>query len=234
MEFKDRTVIVTGAAGNLGRAVAAAFAARGANLVLIDLRRESLQQAFGAEDARRMFVPVNLLEQAQVDAAVARAAERFGRIDALCNIAGGFRMGPAVHETSDADWGFLFDLNARTVLHMARAVVPRMLASGGGRIVNIGASSAQKGAARMAAYTASKSVVIRLTEAMSAELRDRNINVNCVLPTIIDTPENRAAMPDADPSRWVAPADLAHVIVFLASDAARAIHGAALPVTGLS
>jgi NAD(P)-dependent dehydrogenase (short-subunit alcohol dehydrogenase family) len=86
----------------------------------------------------------------------------------------------------------------------------------------------------MGAYVAAKSAVIRLTETLAAELRERNVNVNCVLPTIIDTPENRAAMPDADPGRWVAPGDLANVIVFLASDAARAIHGAAVPVTSLS
>ena len=109
-----------------------------------------------------------------------------------------------------------------------------MLARGGGKIVNVGAFAAQKGVADMGAYVASKSAVIRLTESMAAELRDKNINVNCVLPTIIDTPENRAAMPDADPRSWVAPADLATVIAFLASDAARAVHGAALPVTGLS
>ena len=233
MEFTNRTVIITGAAGNLGRAVAEAFAARGAKLVLIDLKRDSLEKAFGAEDARQMFAPIDLLDQSQVDATMTRAAERFGRIDALCNIAGGFRIGPAVHETPSADWDFLFDLNVRTVLHMVRAVVPRMLAGGAGRIVNVGAFGAHRGAARMAAYTASKSVVIRLTESMAAELREKNINVNCVLPTTIDTPENRAEMPDADPSRWVAPGDLANVIVFLASDAARAIHGAALPVTGL-
>lgn len=234
MEFSNRTVLVTGAAGNLGRAVADAFAARGANLVLVGHRRESLQQAFGAEDERRLFAPADLLDARQVEAAVQRAVERFDRIDVLCNIAGGFRMGGAVHKTSDADWNFLFDVNARTVLNTARAVVPRMLAAGGGRIVNVGAFSALKGAAQMAAYTASKSAVIRLTEAMAAELREKNINVNCVLPTTIDTPENRAAMPKADPARWVAPQDLAGVIVFLASDAARAIHGAALPVTGLS
>ena len=152
----------------------------------------------------------------------------------LCNIAGGFRMGEAVHETSDETWNFLFDINARTLLHAVRAVVPHMMAAGGGKIVNVGAFAAQKGVAQMGAYVASKSSVIRLTEAMAAELREKNINVNCVLPTIIDTPENRAAMPNADPKRWVAPADLANVIVFLASDAARAIHGAAIPVTGLS
>jgi NAD(P)-dependent dehydrogenase (short-subunit alcohol dehydrogenase family) len=143
-------------------------------------------------------------------------------------------MGAPVHETSDKDWNFLLDLNARTVLHTARAVVPHMIAAGGGKIINIGAYAAQKGAAQMGAYIASKSAVIRLTETMAAELREKNINVNCVLPTIIDTPQNRGAMPDADPRRWVAPEALASVIVFLASDAARAIHGAALPVTGLS
>lgn len=230
----ETTVIVTGASGNLGRAVAAAFAEHGANLVLVDRSRERLAAAFGGENERRLYAPTDLLVQAQVDATAQAAVERFGRIDVLCNIAGGFRMGDPVHETSDANWNFLFDINARTLLHAARAVVPRMLDGGGGRIVNVGAHAAQKGVAQMGAYTAAKSVAIRITEAMAAELRDRNINVNCVLPTIIDTPENRAAMPAANPARWVALGDLANVIVFLASPEARAIHGAAIPVTGLS
>jgi NAD(P)-dependent dehydrogenase (short-subunit alcohol dehydrogenase family) len=228
------TVFITGAAGNLGRAVASAFAERGANLVLVDVHREALEQAFGAAGERRLLEPANLLDQAGLDAAVKGALERFGRIDVLCNIAGAFRMGSPVHETKDADWNFLFDVNARTVLHAARAVVPSMIQNGGGKIVNVGAYAAQKGVAGMGAYAASKSAVIRITETMAAELREKNINVNCVLPTIIDTPENRAAMPKADPRRWVAPQDLAAVIVFLASDAARAVHGAAIPVTGLS
>src|SRR2546421_4776169 len=222
------TVMLTGAAGNLGRAVAAAFAEAGANLVLLDLKGK-LQ-----ESDRQLFVATDLLNPESVQAAVDKAVQRFKRIDVLCNLAGAFRMGSPVHETSDKDWNFLFDVNARTVLHTARAVVPVMLKAGGGKIVNVGAFAAQKGAAQMGAYVAAKSAVIRLTETMAAELRERNINVNCVLPTIIDTPENRAAMPEADPTRWVAAQDLARVIVFLASDAARAIHGAALPVTGLS
>ncbi len=234
MDFDGRTVMLTGAAGNLGRAVAEAFAARGARLALLDLRREALERAFGAERERRMFAPANLLEQGAVDTAVRAILGRFGRIDVLVNVAGGFRMGEAVHETSDKTWNFLFDLNARSMLHAVRAVVPHMLAAGGGKVVNIGAYAAHRGAAYMGAYVAAKSAVIRLTESMAVELREKNVNVNCVLPTVIDTPENRAAMPDADPARWVAPADLASAIVFLASDAARAIHGAALPVTGLS
>ena len=206
-----RTVVVTGASGNLGRAVAGAFAAD--KVVALDVK-----------------TGVDLLDANSIRAAL----EKLERVDVLCNLAGGFRMGSPVHETSDRDWDFLFDLNARTVLNMSRAVVPMMLEAGGGKIVNVGAFAAQKGAAQMGAYVASKSAVIRLTEAMAAELREKNINVNCVLPTIIDTPENRAAMPDADPRRWVDPRALADVVFFLASDAARAIHGAALPVTGLS
>jgi len=234
MRFDNRTVIVTGAAGNLGKAVAKAFADRDGNLVLVDLERDSLERAFGSENDRRVFAPANLL-QASGAAGVAQAAlARFGRIDVLCNIAGGFRMGERVHETSDENWNFLFDLNTRTLLHTVRAMVPHMINAGAGKIVNVGAFAAQKGVAQMGAYTASKGTVIRMTEAMAAELREKNINVNCVLPTIIDTPENRAAMPKADPAKWVAPSDLANVIVFLASDAARAVHGAAVPVTALS
>jgi NAD(P)-dependent dehydrogenase (short-subunit alcohol dehydrogenase family) len=234
MSFSGRTVMVTGAAGNLGRAVAAAFADLGASLALVELQRERLEEVFGGETDRRLFLPSNLLEQASVDAAVGKALARFKRIDVLCNLAGGFRMGEPVHETPEASWNFLLDVNARTLLNTARAVVPRMLAAGGGKIVNVGAYAAQRGAAAMGAYAASKSAVIRLTESMAAELREKNINVNCVLPTIIDTPENRAAMPQADAGRWVAPQDLASVIVFLASDGARAMHGAAVPVTALS
>ena len=234
MNFTGRHVLITGAAGNLGRAVAQAFAAQGAALVLADLKHEALQSTFGSESARRRFLGVDLLERDAVTAAVGGVLAHIARIDVLCHLAGGFRMGEAVHETSAATWDWLLDLNARTLLHAAGAVVPHMLAAGGGRIVTVGAYSARQGVAAMGAYTAAKASVIRLTEAMSAELREKNINVNCVLPTVIDTPQNRAAMPDADPARWVAPADLAQVIVFLASDAARAVHGVALPVTGLS
>ena len=233
MSFENRTVMITGAAGHLGKAVAASFAQRGARLVLVDRHDEALEAAFGA-DAATALVAADLLDAGQAQAALDTAVARFGRVDALCHVAGGFRMGEAVHETTDATWDFLFDVNARTLVNVARAVVPHMLKRGGGRIVAVGAQAALKGAAGMGAYCASKSALIRLVESMAAELREKHVNVNCVLPTIIDTPDNRAAMPDADPARWVAPQALAEVIAFLASDAARAVHGAALPVSGLS
>jgi NAD(P)-dependent dehydrogenase (short-subunit alcohol dehydrogenase family) len=225
------SVLITGAAGNLGRAVAAAFARGGARLALMDRDHAGLQRAF-ADMPEACLLPADLLDADQVRAGVAEALARFGRIDAVCHLAGGFRMGEPVHETRAVQWDFLMDLNARSLLHVADAVVPQLLAQGGGRIVTVGAAGAQRGSAQMGAYCAAKSAVLRLTEAMSAELRDHHVNVNCVLPSIIDTPENRAAMPDADITRWVSPAALADVIAFLASEAARAIHGAAIPVTG--
>lgn len=232
MDHSNQTVLVTGAGGNLGRALAHLFARRGARLVLLERDAAHLRQLYGDDNERQMLLAADLLLQGQVDAAVSAAQERFGGIDVLCNIAGGFRMGPPVHETPDEDWDFLLGLNTKSVVHAVRAVVPGMIASGGGRIVSVAANAALKGVAGMAAYCASKDAVIRITEAMAAELKDKGINVNCVLPSVIDTPENRAAMPDADPGRWVSPDALAEVIAFLASDGARAINGAAIPVVG--
>jgi NAD(P)-dependent dehydrogenase (short-subunit alcohol dehydrogenase family) len=234
MDFSHQTVIVTGAAGNLGRGVAEVFAERGATLVLVGLHRTALVERFGDDDGRRLLMAADLRERHETQTVVERALERFGRVDVLCNVAGGFRMGEAVHETSDDTWRFLFDVNVRSVVNMAHAAVPAMLARGGGKIVNVAAAAGERGAARKGAYSAAKAAVIRLTEAMSDELRERNVNVNCVLPTTLDTPENRAAMPGVDPSRWVATGDLARVIAFLASADARAIHGASIPVRGLS
>lgn len=234
MDFGGRTVMVTGAAGNLGRAVVPALQARGAGVLALGRSRDSLEAAFGPAGARCGHVVADLLDRPRLEAAVAKAIARSGRVDALCHLAGAFRMGEAVHETSDETWDAMLDANARSFVNVARAVVPAMLAAGGGRIVAVGAAAAGPGSARMGAYCAAKSALARLVEAMSAELRGRGVGVNCVLPGTIDTPGNRAAMPDADPGRWVSPDDLARVVLFLASDESRAVHGAALAVTGSS
>jgi NAD(P)-dependent dehydrogenase (short-subunit alcohol dehydrogenase family) len=221
----SRIVIVTGAAGALGAAVVDEFAKRGDRIVQIDIVKPKNGHA---------YFNVNLEDAASCTKLASDVNSQFGRIDVLANIAGGFTMGEAVHETKDDTWRGMFDLNARSVLNMARAVVPQMLAKRRGKIVSIAARAGLRGVAKMGAYTASKSVVIRLTETMADELKESGINVNCVLPSIIDTARNRADMPNADFSRWVKPNDVAKVIAFLASDDAAAIHGAAIPVEGLS
>ncbi|MDB5861265.1 MAG: 3-ketoacyl-(acyl-carrier-protein) reductase [Ramlibacter sp.] len=229
-----RLVLITGAAGNLGRAVAEVFVRNGDTVALLGRSRESLARVYGAEDAQHLFVAADLLQPQALQEALRELASRGGGVEVLCNLAGGFSMGETVHATPAADWQLMHDLNVRTLLHAVQAVVPGMVARGHGKVVNVGANAALRGAALMGAYAAAKSQVLRLTESMAAELREHGINVNCVLPSIIDTPENRAAMPKADPARWVTPRQLAEVIAFLASDAAGAVHGAGIPVVGLS
>ncbi len=224
-EFADKVVLVTGAAGALGQAVVEHFAARGAKLAQLDVVEI---------DNGHYCAVCDLTDTRSTASAVADVVAELGAIDVLANIAGGFKMGESVHETTAETWDFLMGLNAESVLNMARAVVPQMLTQGGGKIVNIGAGAGLSGIAQMGAYSASKSVVIRLTEAMASELRTQNINVNCILPSVIDTPRNRADMPEADFSKWVTPAAMAEVVGFLVSGAATPIHGAAVPVTGLS
>ncbi|ABE29400.1 short chain dehydrogenase family protein [Paraburkholderia xenovorans LB400] len=231
---RARTVIVTGAAGTLGRAVAKAFGGVGANLVLIDREESALRSAFDNAGENMLLCAARLDEPAAAIPVVEQAVERFGAIDVLCNVAGGFYAGDCVHEMRDETWDLLTNTNARTVLHMAQAVIPKMIAARYGKVINVAAMAAQAGMAHMGAYCASKSAVLRLTEAMSAELRGHGINVNSVMPSIIDTAQNRKDMPDADFATWVRPVDLACIILFLASDDARAIHGAGIPVRGAS
>lgn len=236
-DFSNHVVVVAGAAGNLGQAVAGAFFLAGANLVLLDRAADRLPRLFperaGAPD-HLLVGSVDAADAEAVEGAVQAALERFGRIDVLANTVGGYRAGRPVHETSLDTWEFMLNLNARTAFLLSRAVVPHMLVQGSGKIVHVAARAALAGAGKAAAYSASKSATVRLVESLSAELRRQNINVNCVLPGTIDTPENRQAMPSADHGRWVPPEAIADVILFLASDAARAINGAAVPVYGQS
>jgi NAD(P)-dependent dehydrogenase (short-subunit alcohol dehydrogenase family) len=236
-DFTDRVVMVTGAAGNLGQAVTKAYLAADAKLVLVDRQPNRLKRLFPelADSADHyLATSVDLTDEEAVQGAVDEAVSRFGRIDVLANTAGGWRGGKPVRETPLDTLDYLFNLNARTVFITARAVVPTMLEQGRGKIVNVAARSALEAAGRNGAYAASKSAVVRLTESMAAELVQQGIQVNCVLPGTIDTPQNRQAMPDADHSRWVAPEAIADVMLFLTSDAARAVSGAAVPVYGRS
>ena len=234
-DFSDRVVMVTGAAGNLGGAVARAFQVTGAKLVLVDRAADRLPRLFpDLVDSPHHFLvtSVDLTKADAVETMVDETVKRFGRVDVLVNTVGGYRAGTPVHETPLETWDFMLNLNARTLFIASRAVIPHMLQQGSGRIVNVAARAALKGGAKMAAYSLSKSAVVRLTESMAAELKKEGLNVNCVLPGTIDTPQNRQAMPNADHSRWVKSEAIADVILFLASPAARAVQGAAIPVYG--
>ncbi|WAH60730.1 SDR family oxidoreductase [Pseudomonas silvicola] len=227
-------VVITGAAGALGRAVAKAFLGDGARVLLIDCNEDVLHSAFARADGEKHFLVIDLTDTAASLAAIGKSLASLGPASVLCNIAGGFTMGNPVHDADPGDWQRMLDLNVSTTLNASRAVVPGMIDAGSGKIINIAAASAVSGKPQMGAYCASKSVVARLTESMALELREHGINVNAVAPSILDTPANRAAMPDADPATWVSTAQLASVMAFLASDAANAIHGAVIPVVGLS
>jgi NAD(P)-dependent dehydrogenase (short-subunit alcohol dehydrogenase family) len=236
-DFTNKTVMVSGAIGNLGVVLTQAFQASGAKLALVDRGEDRLRQAFpdlvGLPDYL-MVDCADLMDEAAVEKSVSEAIQHFGQIDVLVNTVGGFRAGKMLHETPIETWDFLVNLNARSVFIACKMVIPHMLDQGSGKIINVAARPGIEGKAGMAAYSAAKSAVIRLTESMAAELKDHGVNVNCIIPGTIDTPPNREAMPKADYSTWVTPESLADVIQFLSSTAARDIHGAAVPVYGRS
>jgi NAD(P)-dependent dehydrogenase (short-subunit alcohol dehydrogenase family) len=236
-DFTGQVVMITGASGNLGSATGRAFLEAGAKLALIDRHEEQLHIAFPElinEPDCFMSGCADLTSLEEVDRVVTAALDYFGRVDVLVNTVGGYRAGTPIHETPIDTWDFMINLNARTVFITTQCLVPHMARQGSGRIIHLAARPGLKGVANASAYSASKAAVIRLVESASAEVKKQGINVNCILPGTIDTPQNREAIPYADFSRWVTPDSMANVIMFLASDAGRDIHGAAIPVYGLS
>lgn len=225
-----RVFAITGAFGVLGSAVAKAAAARGEKVALIDFAKDAPP---GLPSGGDVFVQggVDLTDAVQAGAAIDAVAERFGGLDALLNVAGGFTW-----ETVEAggwdSWHRLYRMNVLTAQNACRSAIPHLKRSSSGRIVNVGANAALKAAAGMGPYAASKAGVHSLTQALAEELKADDVTVNAVLPSILDTPQNRADMPKADPLAWVSPDDLATVILFLASEEARAVTGALVPVTG--
>jgi NAD(P)-dependent dehydrogenase (short-subunit alcohol dehydrogenase family) len=222
--------IVTGAFGALGRVVADTLARRGLRMALLDAAGQ-VPGALAESPGVFVLPNVDLTDEMVTVDAVQQVLEQFGRLDALVNVAGGFRW-ETVAEGSAATWDRLYTLNVKTALHTCRAALPALKAAGRGRIVNIGAGAAVRAGLGMGAYAASKAGVQRLSEALAEELKDQHITVNTILPSIIDTPANRADMPDADASRWVQPASIAEVVAFLLSPAAQDVTGAAIAING--
>lgn len=231
----QQTVIITGAAGNLGSAVAHVLAAGGARLVLVDRSADMLAPVVKGLPSSPEVLTITDAEITGIAGAkemVARAAERFGTVSALVNTVGGFRTGSVIDDAVD-QWDMMMTLNAKVALTTSAAVLPVMKQAGYGRIVHIAAAPGIKAGANQAAYAASKAAVIRLIETIAAEHRKDRITANCILPGTIDTPQNRAAMPDAKTDTWVSPGSIAKLIAFLVSREAAVVTGGAIPATGL-
>jgi NAD(P)-dependent dehydrogenase (short-subunit alcohol dehydrogenase family) len=232
MDLSGKVLVVTGADGALGQAVAATLSAYGAKLALLShaALRANVGEAKPQAGAWR-YGGIDLTLETAARPAMERVARDAGRIDGLINVAGGFRFEDVSAGTIDS-WDAMYKLNLRTAVISCQAALPYLLRSASGRIVNIGALGALKAAAGMGPYAASKAGVAQLTEALAAELKDRGITVNAILPSTLDTPKNRLDMPKADFKRWVSLGEAAEVIAFLVSDQASAVTGALIPVAG--
>jgi NAD(P)-dependent dehydrogenase (short-subunit alcohol dehydrogenase family) len=229
MNLEGRRVAVTGAFGSLGLATVAALDAAGARVAAID-RSDAPPQPFSQANVHAIG-GVDIGDAKAAEDTIARSVAALGGLDALVNIAGTFRWEKVEGGSLDT-WDLLYRVNVRTAVAASRAAIPYLVKSGNARIVNIGAMGALKAGAGMGAYAASKSGVAKLTEALAEELKDKGVTVNAVLPSIIDTPPNRADMPNAEFDRWVKPAEIAGVIAFLVSDDACAITGTLIPIAG--
>ncbi len=226
LALQEKVVVITGASGGLGTAVTAAFRASSARVAAVDRA--------GQGEAGERFVPLRAdLSTPEGAQGVAQAVlARWGRLDVLTHLVGGFAGGQSLADSDEALFDRLFQLNARTALSMFRAAIPPMRKQGGGRILAIGSRSAAEPSPQSGVYAASKAALVSLVRTLAAENADRGITANVVLPGTMDTPANRAAMPSADFSSWVPPEQVASLLVFLASDDASAINGAVIPIYG--
>jgi 3-oxoacyl-[acyl-carrier protein] reductase len=236
MMLSGKVALVTGAAGGLGRAVVRRFVQEGARVIAVDRDAAFFPTSLGElVDSPRVTLRAGDLNSKEFARECVQAAEEgHGGLHILAQLVGGFAMAPVDPESTPAVFERMFQMNVMPTLTLASEARSALAASGAGRILTVGARPALAATADMAAYAMAKAAVLRLTEALAAELSSALVTANAVLPSIIDTPANRTAMPDADFSRWVTPESIAGVLAFLASDAAKDISGAAIPVYGRS
>jgi NAD(P)-dependent dehydrogenase (short-subunit alcohol dehydrogenase family) len=219
-------VVITGAAGALGRAVVQRFMSDGARLALIGHSERQLADAFpGLDNSRHLLIAADVTSDTGMRAAAGQILQAFLHVDAVVHVAGGFEMGASVHTLDRASWDRMMNLNAWSFVAVAQAFVPSMVERKAGSVIAVTAKVAGHGLAAMSAYIASKSALQRLVEAMAAELSPHGVRVNSIAPSVLDTPANRQAMPDANPAEWVSTDVAAQTVAFLASPAAEALHG---------
>ncbi|HEV8228819.1 MAG TPA: SDR family NAD(P)-dependent oxidoreductase [Candidatus Limnocylindria bacterium] len=236
LDLSSRAAVITGATGNLGAAVVRAYLTRGTHVAIAvrdAAKGEALRSSLGdlagtSDDPRLLVVPADPADAAAMEALVERVLRAWGRLDILNNLAGTFDAGSALDARLMRE---LWDTNVMTAVNAAAACVKPMRARGYGRIVSVAAIGALKGTRNTAAYSMSKSAVVRWTESLAAELKTEGVTVNAVVPTTIDHPVNRTQMPKADPKLWPSPEEVANVILFLSSADASGLNGAAIPIT---
>jgi NAD(P)-dependent dehydrogenase (short-subunit alcohol dehydrogenase family) len=233
--FSGKVVLITGSSGGLGIEVARTFLKAGASVILTYHSSDSLQslQKICGVSKNIFLLRGDFTKEDDVKILVSESIHRFGRIDILANMIGAYIAGKPVTEIDEKEWDDMMNINLRTAFLLSKHVIVQMAKQSVGKVIHVAARSGLKGAGFDAAYVISKSGVIRLVESLSEEVKSKGINVNCIIPSIIDTKENRESMPSADHTKWVTPLDIARVILFLASDDARSINGAAIPVYGL-
>jgi NAD(P)-dependent dehydrogenase (short-subunit alcohol dehydrogenase family) len=236
MNFQGKIVLVTGGTGGLGREVSMAFLEAGATVVVTYRNADEFAALLAAAEKIGATPPsgvsVDVTEAAAVDKFIAELVTKYGRLDILVNTVGGYAGGESLWDTNPRLFDHMIQLNLRAGYVLARPVVPQMIRQKRGWIVNIASKAAVDHAAGGAFYAASKAGAVALFDSLAGEVKQHNINVNSVLPSVIDTPANRKMMPGADFSKWPKPEEIARVILFLCSEDSRVIHGAAIPVYG--
>jgi NAD(P)-dependent dehydrogenase (short-subunit alcohol dehydrogenase family) len=233
--FKDKVVLVAGGTGGLGRAVSLAFVAEGAKTIVTYRKDEefaALQKSAGSRSTLLEGHAVDVTDEAAIQSLVDAIVSRHGRLDILVNAVGGYAGGIKLWELERKTLDQMLALNLRSGYALARAAVAPMLKQRSGAIVNISAKAAIDHGAGASAYAASKAAAVALMDSLAEDLKGTGVRVNSILPSIIDTETNRKAMPDADFAAWPKPEDIARVVLFLASDQASVVHGAAVPVYG--
>lgn len=232
--FSNRIVLVTGGTGALGRAITKAFITFGATVISSYIVDREIDQLEAQIKSVVHLIKADIGKEEEVQKLVSSILDKYGQINILVNVVGGYIGGKKVTELDEKEWDLMMNMNLKSAFLISKNVIPRMISSKNGKIVHVSSRSGLRSTGYDSAYSASKSGLIRLVESLSDEVKELNINVNCIMPSTIDTEANRIAMPSADHSRWVKPQDLANIVLFLCSEDGKAITGAAIPTYGLA